>query len=245
MATLFYIVGATFVISLISLLGAILISRDGKFLNKITFLLVGLSTGTLLGSAFLHLIPESLEFLGIETVSLVMLLSFATFFLIEKLLHWHHCHDGECDIHQFGYVNLLGDAFHNFIDGLIIAASFSVSIELGIISSTAIILHEIPQELGDFGVLIHAGIKKQTAIFYNFLVALMAVGGGGLGYFFLSSSDMLLGYLLPVAAGGFLYISASDLIPEIRNETNLAKSLKAFALFLVGIALMYFLRHGK
>ncbi len=243
MNILFYIVGATFVISLISLLGAILISRDGKFLGKVTFLLVGLSTGTLLGGAFLHLIPESLEFLDIETASLVMLASFVAFFLVEKLLHWHHCHDGECDIHQFGHMNLIGDAVHNFIDGLIIAASFSVSVELGIISSLAIVLHEIPQELGDFGVLIHAGIKRQTAIFYNFLVAIMAVAGGIIGYLFLSSSETLLGYLLPVAAGGFLYISTSDLIPEIRNETNLAKSLKAFALFLVGIALMYFLRH--
>lgn len=242
--TLFYILAATFVISLLSLVGVIFMSKNAEFLDKIVFLLVGLSTGTLLGSAFLHLIPESLEFLDIETVSLITLASFVFFFFIEKFLHWHHHHDSsEHAANHLGHINLLGDAVHNFIDGLIIAASFAVNFQLGLATSIAIVLHEVPQEIGDFAVLIYSGMTRQKAIFYNFVVALTAVAGGILGYLFISSSEILIGYLLPVAAGGFLYISTSDLVPEIREEKDPSKSLKALALFLVGIAIMYVFRH--
>lgn len=241
--TLFYIVGATLGISLLSLLGILFISRTKKFLDKTVFLLVGLSTGTLLGGAFFHLIPESLDSaLSMETVLTIILISYVAFFLAEKVLHWRHCHDGECDVHPVGYVNLLGDAIHNFIDGLIIAAAFMVDVRFGFITTMALAFHEIPQEMGDFGVLIYSGISKGKAVMYNFYVALMAVAGGVLGYFFLTVTTSALDYLLPVAAGGFLYIATSDLVPEIRDETNLVKSLKAFSLFIIGIVLMYFLK---
>lgn len=239
---LFVIIGVTFLISLFSLLGAVVLANNPKLLNKLVFSLVGLSTGTLLGGAFFHLIPESLETLSIDQVSIFVLLSFSVFFLLEKILHWHHCHDGNCDTHSFGYMNLIGDCLHNFIDGVIIAASFAIDIRLGIASSLAIIFHEIPQELGDFGVLIFSGMSKNKALTYNFIASLSAILGGILGYMFLSTHESLFSYVLPIAAGGFLYISTSDLLPEIRKEPNMLKSLKAFALFVVGIVIMYGLK---
>ena len=237
--TLVHIIAATGTISLLSLLGAFFLSRSDAFLKKITFWLIGLSTGTLLGGAFLHLIPESLEVLSSELVFPLVLISFSLFFLLEKLLHWHHCHDGDCDVHTMGYVNLTGDAIHNFIDGIIIAAAFSLDFKLGLVTTFALAVHEIPQEIGDFGVLIYSGFEKGKALFYNFLVALTSILGGILGYFFLSSFSAALPYLLPIAAGGFLYISTSDLIPELRNEPDISKVLKAFVLFALGLVLMY------
>jgi len=162
------------------------------------------------------------------------------FYLIEKIFHWRHCHQDHCDVHTFGYVNLIGDSIHNFIDGLIIAATFLVDVRLGITTSLAIALHEIPQEIGDFGVLLYAGFERMKALVLNFLVALTVVAGGIVGYFLSFRLEGLLVYLLPLAAGGFLYISTSDLIPEIRKETNLKKSLLSFTFFIIGILIMYF-----
>ena len=136
-------------------------------------------------------------------------------------------------------MNLFGDAVHNFIDGLIIAASFLIDIKLGITTTFAVALHEIPQEIGDFGVLRHAGFSKLKALTYNLLTALTAVLGGILGYFLQSSTELVTLFLLPFAAGGFLYISASDLIPEIRKELNAKKSLLNLMVFLAGILIMY------
>lgn len=242
---LLVIIGVTFLISLLSLLGAVLFSNNEKLLNKLVFYLVGLSTGTLLGGAFFHLIPESLESLSFDVVSVLMLVSFSVFFMLEKILHWHHCHDGNCDTHSLGYMNLIGDCVHNFIDGVIIASAFSLHINLGIISAIAIIFHEIPQELGDFGVLIYSGMKKNLALTYNFISSLSSILGGVLGYMFLSTHENLFSYVLPIAAGGFLYISTSDLLPEIRKEPNLSKSIRAYMLFVVGLVLMYVLKFAE
>jgi zinc and cadmium transporter len=167
-------------------------------------------------------------------------LGFTLFFLLEKVLFWRHCHKGECKIHTFSYLILIGDAFHNFLDGLIIAASFIISPEIGLASTIAIALHEIPQEIGDFGVLIYGGMKIKKALLLNFLTALTAVIGGILGFIFSESLRISI-YILPIAAGGFIYIGASDLIPELRKEINLKKSLLEFIIFLMGIALMLLL----
>lgn len=242
MQTLLYIIITTLVMSLISLVGVVFLFKNETILHKIVFLLVGLSTGTLLGGAFLHLLPESLESLPIEQVSILILISFSVFFLIEKLLHWHHCHDDTCSNHSIGYMNLIGDSIHNFSDGIIIAAAFAVDIKLGIITGLALMTHELPQELGDFGVLIHAGFKKRTALLANFFVALTSVLGGVVGYFALNFFAGLMPYILPIAAGSFLYISTSDLIPELKKETNISKSLGSFLLFIIGLTLMYTLK---
>ena len=239
MPVLAYVVISTFLISLGGLVGVFSLAAKKETLNKIVLFLVGLSAGTLMGGAFLHLIPESLEKLPIDKVFYILLISFVTFYFIEKILYWRHCHDEDCNIHSFGYINLIGDSVHNFIDGLIIAATFLIDINLGIATAIAIGLHEIPQEVGDFGVLIHAGYQRKKALILNFAVALTVVLGGIAGYFLSPFVENMTTYLLPFAAGGFIYISTSDLIPEIRKETGVKKSIISFSFFILGIAIMY------
>lgn len=237
--TLLLIIVSTLIISSISVISSLFLACKPKLLSKLVYYLVGLSTGTLLGGAFFHLIPESLETQSFENVSIFLLLSFAGFYLIERILHWHHCHDDKCSERDLGYMNLIGDGIHNFIDGLIIAAAFLVDIKLGIVSSFALIFHEIPQELSDFGVLIYSGFTRKKAIIYNLLAAMTSVLGGIIGYIFFDKLPSVISVLLPLAAGSFIYISTSDLIPELKRENNKARSLLSFILFLLGILMMY------
>jgi len=230
---------STFIISLISFIGIFTLALKERLLDKIVLFLVSLSAGALMGGAFVHLLPESVELSRGLDVFLFVLVGFALFFLIEKVLHWRHCHKGECEVHTFTYMNLIGDSIHNFIDGLIMATSFVVSIPLGMTTTMAIALHEIPQEIGDFGVLIYGGFGKRKAIILNFLIALTAVIGGLIGFFISNIVENVKLFILPFAAGGFLYIAASDLIPEIRKETSLKKSMIYFGIFILGIFIMY------
>jgi len=230
---------ATFIVSLISLIGIFFLSLKEKLLSKLSLILVSFASGTLLGGAFLHLIPESLVTFN-ENVFVAILLGIIVFFLLEKFL-WRHCHERECPVHTFAYLNLFGDGIHNFIDGLIIAASFITSVPLGVTTTLAVVSHEIPQEIGDFGILVYGGFSKTRALFYNFLSALIAVVAAVFTYFFFSYlPDM--GYLLAFAAGGFIYIATSDLIPELHKETKTFSSVVQFALLVVGILLMWSLR---
>ena len=238
MDALLWIITSTFLISLIAFVGMLSLAIKEKLLEKIVLALVALSAGALMGGAFLHLIPETVERFMSYNIFIYILIGFTTFFLVEKVLHWRHCHKGKCPIHTFAYMNLLGDAVHNFIDGLIIAASFVINTHFGIVTTLAIALHEIPQEIGDFGVLIYAGFKKLKALMLNFLCALTVILGGITGYFLSSYIEFSISFLLPFAAGGFIYISASDLIPEIRKEEDWKKSLIIFSTFLAGIILM-------
>ncbi len=238
MSVLLLILLSTLIISLISFIGVLTLSFKKKLLKKILLALVALSAGALIGGAFLHLIPESIAEFG-DSMLLYVLIGFAIFFLIEKILHWRHCHDPNCKIHTFAYMNLFGDATHNLIDGLIIGASFIINIQLGIATTIAIALHEIPQEIGDFAVLVHGGFSRARALFVNFLTALTAILGGIISYFLSTVAEASMKYILPIAAGGFIYISASDLIPELRKETNIKKALINFVVFLFGIALMF------
>lgn len=242
MNILIWILISTILVSLGSLLGIITLLIKDKILEKILLALVSLSAGALIGGAFLHLIPESLNQMEDLEVSIIVILGFSAFFLIEKFLHWRHCHTKKCAIHTFTYMNLFGDGIHNFIDGLIISAAFFTSIQIGIVTTIAVALHEIPQEIGDFGVLVYGGIKKMRALFLNFICALTAVFGGIFGYFLSSYSKISLTFLLPFAAGGFIYIAASDLIPEIRKEPSLKKSLINFLIFIFGILILYLMK---
>jgi len=242
MFTLALILISTFIVSLISLIGILFLSLKEKLFSKILLLLVSFASGTLLGGAFLHLIPESLATFN-ENVFVAILLGIVVFFLLEKFL-WRHCHERECPVHPFAYLNLFGDGIHNFIDGLIIAASFITSIPLGVTTTLAVVSHEIPQEIGDFGILVHGGFSKTKALSYNFLSALIAVAAAVFTYFFFSYLPYIpnMGYLLAFAAGSFIYIAASDLIPELHKETKTFISVVQFALLVVGILLMWSLR---
>lgn len=242
MPILLAIIIATFIITLCVWVALFFFFLKKETLSGITMSLVALSAGALMGGAFLHLLPEASEQLTSEVLFGVFLISFVIFFLVEKLLHWRHCHKADCSVHSFGHMNLIGDSIHNFIDGLVIAGAFMVNIGLGIATTIAVAIHEVPQEIGDYGVLIHAGFNKRKAIIINYIVAFAVVVGGVVGYFSFSHLETFLPYLLPFAAGGFVYISASDLMPEIRKETNRKKSIITFLVFILGILMMYLVK---
>lgn len=247
--TLVYILIATFLISLISFIGVLTLFLKGELLNKVLLILVALSAGALIGGAFLHLLPEAIRQVGsgegeVLKVFLFVLLGFSIFFILEQFINWHHHHDCvSCEkVAPFSYLILISDAVHNFIDGFIIAASFIIAFPVGIVAVLAVGLHEIPQEIGDFGVLIYGGMKKSKALFLNFLTGLIAVIGGIAGFFLSTKIGDSIVYLLPFAAGNFIYIASSDLIPEIKNKESIKKSLTYFLVFLLGISLMLLLR---
>jgi zinc and cadmium transporter len=197
----------------------------------------------MIGGALLHLLSESisLNLFDVDTAMLVFIAGFAAFFLIERLLHWHHCHGGgKCEVHEYSYLVLIGDGIHNLIDGIVIASAFITDIGLGFVTSFLILAHEVPQEIGNFAILLHAGMKKTKALLYNFAVQLTAVIGGLIGFFFFSEG--LRALMLPFAAGGFMYIAASDLIPELHKDPRLSRAMAAFLLFLAGVSLMYLLK---
>lgn len=235
---LVYILLSTLGISALSLLGILALPWHNKKWHGILLSLVALAAGTMMGGAFFHLLPESIEALGTDIPFLLAVASFALFFGLERFLFWRHCHDEDCDVHGFGFMNLLGDGLHNFIDGLLIAAAFSVDISVGFATVLALALHEVPQEIGDFAVLIHAGLSKKVAAIANLAVALTSVLGGVLGYALAEQTEVAAPYLLPVAAGGFLYVAAADLMPQIRKERNIYKAVSSFTFFLLGLAIM-------
>lgn len=236
---LVWILISTAIVSLISLIGIFTLSIKEKLLREILFGLIGFSAGALIGGAFLHLLPEALDKIDSIHVFSYLICGIVLLFLLERYLYWRHCHeDGTCDIHPVTYLNLIGDGFHNFIDGMVIAVSFITSFKLGIVTTLAVIFHEIPQELGDFGVLVYGGFSKQKALFYNFITALTAILGAIVAYFISDIVHGFTNFILPLTAGGFIYIAASDLIPEIHKERDLKRSTLAFIAFLLGIGFM-------
>ena len=234
-----WILGSTVAISLISLLGIIFIAMREETLQHLLLVLVGLAAGGLMGGALFHLLPESLEHAESMTVFMYTGLGFVLFFLLERVFFWRHCHEEKCDVHAFTYLSILGDGIHNFIDGVTIAVSFSLGLNLGLFAALAIILHEIPQEIGDFAILVYGGFSKLQALFVNFLTACTAIAGALVGYFFASYVTNLSFVMLPFAAGGFLYIASSDLIPELHKERDFKKSNLSFFFFLLGLSVMW------
>lgn len=239
MPVLLWILLAVSVVSLVSLLGALTLYLRRDLLERTLFFLISFAAGTLLGAAFLDLIPEALETGSHRGVFYPVITGIVTFFLLEKLLHWFHHHDS--GVHPFTYLNLVGDGVHNFIDGAIIATSFLVSVPLGLVTSLAVIAHEIPQEIGDFGILIYGGFSRKKALFYNFLSALSAFLGALLAYFFASAVEGFANFLAAFAAGGFIYIASADLIPELQKELGVRRSLYQLLAFLGGIGLIHFI----
>jgi len=240
--TLIWILSATIVVSLISLVGIFTFGIKAKVFDRLLVVFIGFAAGGLIGGAFLHLLPEAVGQSGNGYVFFYTLIGFTVFFLMERYFYWRHCHDGVCDVHAFTYLNLIGDGIHNFTDGLIIAASFVTNFRLGIVTTLAVIFHEIPQEMGDFGILVYGGLKKSRALFFNFICALSAILGALTEYFLSTVTRNISLFLISFTAGGFIYIAASDLIPEIRKEAGIKKSLLAFIVFLLGIAIMIIIR---
>jgi zinc and cadmium transporter len=238
-----YSLVSVILVSLLSLVGVLTFSLKEENLKKIVLYLVSFSAGGLFGHAFIHMIPEAVEETGFGLqVSLYILIGIIASFIVEKFLQWRHCHipTSEEHPHSFAYMNLFGDAVHNFIDGLIIGGSYLASIPLGIATTLAVVFHEIPQEIGDFGVLIYGGFNKSRAIFFNFSTALTAILGAIVALSVGLLIQDFIPFLIPFAAGNFIYIAGSDLIPELRKEEPiLLKSALQLTAFVLGVFILF------
>ena len=245
------------VVSLVSFVGAFTLGIRSEKLKKILIYFISFSAGALFGDAFIHLFPEIIKEQGFGLiVSIYLLIGILIFFILEKIVHFqqYHCHgDKNCEheletmsrksknkkhIHSFAYMSLIGSSLHNFIDGTIIAASYLVNFPLGIATTLAVFLHEIPHELGDYSILIHGGFSKKRALFVNFLSALVSLLGMAFTLSLNSFVPNLQMILIPIATGGFIYIAGSDLIPELHKETGLKTSIIQIITFILGIGVM-------
>ena len=245
MSIIFESIVAVGAVSLVSLVGLAALSLRQEFLQRALFLLISLAAGALLGDAFIHLLPEAFEEAGNPLlVSLFVLAGILTFFVLEKFLHWHHSHGDDefspdhARIHPIGNLVLVSDGVHNLVDGIAIGAAFMVSPEIGIATAVAIALHEIPQEIGDFGLLVHAGYSRTKALFFNFLSALTAFVGLGLAFWFSSAIDGVTPLITAFAAGNFIHIACTDLVPELYKTKDAKRSFLQFAVIVAGIAAM-------
>lgn len=232
-------------VSLFSLVGVFTLSLKPERLKKFLLYMVSFAVGALFGDAFLHLLPETIEEVGFNlTTSFLVLLGIILFFMLEKFLRWQHCHvpTSHEHTHPVATLNIIGDGVHNMLDGMIIASSFVVSPTIGMATTLAVIFHEIPQEIGDFGILVHSGFSVRKALWFNFLSAMAAFIGAFLVFLIGPGIENLSVYVLPVTAGGFLYIAGSDLIPELhKHDVKLTASFGQLASILGGIAIMVLL----
>jgi len=235
-----YWIVSVLIVSSISLVGVVTLWIKTATLKKILIYMVSFAAGALLGDAFLHLLPESIEAWFTITTALRILWGIVFWLITEKVLHWNHCHMPitKHHVHTFAIMNLVGDFVHNIIDGLIIGASYLVNIPTWIATTIAVILHEIPQEIGDFWVLIHWGFSKRKAIFMNLMTALSAIIGLIIALVLAWRISNIEWFLLPFAAGSFIYIAGSDLIPELHKENKTWQAIMQILTFIAGIAVM-------
>ncbi len=243
MEALGWIITSGLIMCLIALIGSVVFFMTEATFQKVLLPLVALSAGTMIGGAFLHMIPEGLEaFKGTTEVFFLWLLAgFMSFFALEQIIHWHHCRNAEASCKKpLGHLILIGDGLHNFIGGLAVAGTFLIDIRLGIATLLAAAAHEIPQELGDFAVLLHAGWSRKSALLFNMLSGLTFLMGGLVAYG--ASKALDISFLVPFAAGNFIYIGASDLIPEVNKHKDLKENIKNFLAVTIGLALMLVLR---
>ena len=243
-----YAIMSTIGVSLLSVTGIFFLAIKKEKLQATIFILVSLAIGALLGNVFFHLIPESYETIQDEGLTALLILTgILAFFVMEKFLHWHHGHDvGHIDDHpkSYGYVSLVADSLHNFTDGILIAAGWMISPEIGLATTLSVILHEIPQEISDFGILIHAGFKAGKALWLNFISALTAILGTVITLLIGSRVESFSQFVLPLAAGGFIYLAGTDLLPELHKDHSRKNSLIQFLMIIAGLALMYFMSGG-
>lgn len=246
------IILATFLVSLSSLVGGLLLTNQKLLTKKLITFLISFAAGVILTIAFLDLLPEALhhaEESGSEiNIFVPAFLGVLLFFFLERFLLWFHHHDDSHETEPTSVLILLGDGVHNFIDGIIIAAAFIAEPALGFVTAFAIAAHEVPHEIADFSILIHSGMNKMKALFFNFLSSLTALAGAIGGYYFLQTIEKALPYLLAFSAGTFIYIACSDLIPDLHKEFKMKKRWEQSLPFIAGIILMYFilsLTHGE
>ena len=241
LTTYIYAFASVIIVSLVSLVGVFSLSLKEETVKKYISLFISLAVGALLGDAFIHLIPEAFESASSSTtVSLLIIFGILVFFIIEKFLHWHH-HENDIEINHIqpvGKLILFTDGFHNLIDGVIIGVSFLVSVPIGIATTLAVVLHEIPQEIGDFAVLIHSGYDKKRALWLNFFSALTAIVGVLVALIFGSFAETFTLWVLPIAAGGFIYIAMADLIPELHKTKEIKYSIWQLMTVVAGILAM-------
>jgi zinc and cadmium transporter len=241
MTTFLWIFFGGVAMSVIALVGSVTLVLREETLKKLLLPLVALASGTLLGGALFHMIPASVDKVGNRlSIYIWILVGFGLFLGLEQFLHWHHCHRTPSEHRPLTYLILIADGVHNFIGGLAVAGAFLIDIKVGISTWMAAAAHEVPQELGDFGILIHGGWRKGSALLYNFLSALTFLVGGIVAYSASFTFDVT--FLLPFAAGNFIYIAAADLIPEIKHEESARLNVVHFLAFLAGIVLLLAVR---
>ena len=238
MSTLGWILAGGLLMSALALVGGLVLLLPEATLRRLTLPLVAFSAGSLLGGALFHMVPAAVAGSPSPLHSLIWVAAgFALFLALEQFLHWHHCHGGGAPCRDaVGTLVLIGDGLHNFLGGLAVAGAFLVDIRVGVVTWLAAAAHEVPQELGDFGVLVHAGWTPARALAFNFGSALTFPLAGLLAYFLSFEADV--GFLLPLAAGNFLYIAASDLVPQVNRHPGLRRAAVHFVSFLAGLVLL-------
>lgn len=226
------------------LLAGLLLLLNDKKLQQVSTYLAYLAGGTLLGAAFLGMIPKATSMLNADSVHTIILIGILFFFALEKIILWRTCRNKECERHLQTAIPmiLIGDAFHNAIDGIVIAASFLSSTEMGVFVTFSVIFHEIPQELGDFGLLIKGGLSHKKALLYNALSGSTAIFMGIVGYYYLNTVESIIPYALAFSASSFLYIALADLIPEMHKKTRFKESVIQIVIVSLGICFIYFIK---
>ncbi|MFA5853561.1 MAG: ZIP family metal transporter [Patescibacteria group bacterium] len=244
--TFIWILTASGLSGLIALLLALTLYKGKLWSHDRSHDFLSFAAGTLLTVAFLDLLPEAIEAYeeaagghAVDSAVLAVLGGFLLFFVIEKLLFWYHCHEEHCDVHTSSAMVLIGDTLHNFLDGVAIAVAFLVSPAVGVATTIAVFLHEIPQEVADFSVLLSSGMAPRRAIIFNIFSALASLGGAVLAYFFSTQIAGALPVLISLTAGGFIYVAAADLIPEIHKERRRSMMVRQFTIFLAGCAIIF------
>ena len=244
------ILGYIIFFSLLGSIGSVLISAlflifPDKIQKGLIPKCISFATGTLLGAAFLGLIPHAAEEFGDLRLTLItVLFGLIIFFILEKFVIWRHCHDDHCHVHEAsGSLIIIGDAFHSFVDGVVISATFITSIPLGITTAFSVITHEIPQEVGDFAILLKNNYTKKKAFMLNVLSGLSSLAGAILAFFFMSTLTNITPYIMSISAASFIYVAVSDLIPHLQEHTNPKQSILQIFLILAGISIIYFMSH--
>lgn len=247
MQLLGYILFFTFLGSIVSLLGGIVLLFKKDLTLKISHLLISFAAGTLLGTAFFDLLPEAFEYGGEDNIFFWALAGLLAFFVFERFVHWFHYHSEEEEVHKAEKIEpavpliILGDTLHNFIDGVVIAATFLVSVPIGVLTAFAVAAHEIPQEIGDFAILLNKGLSRKRVLLINFLSALTAIAGALLMFFLKDKVEEILPIILAITAGFFIYIASSDLIPEIHHEKRKGFAFYESLLLFLGVFLVWIL----